>query len=205
MFNDRQDAGRKLAKKLKDYKDDKGIIVLGIARGGVVVAKEIADFLHVCLKVMVIKKIGSPYNPELAIGAVSPKSTIYWDYDSCLKLNLSQNQMDELSEKAAIEQKRREAEFGLDTFESLKGKVVILADDGIATGITAMAGAEFLRKKNCKKIVLAAPVVSSDVVKLLKDKFDRIVIVREASDLHAVGQFYKNFEQVTNMQVLKLI
>lgn len=205
MFENRQDAGKKLGGKLAAYKDKKEVVIFGIARGGVIVAKEVASFLRDSLQVLVIKKIGSPYNPELAVGAVAPQNTVFWDYDSIIRANIPKKQIEGLLKKAELEQKRREDAFGLDYIGSLKDKTVILIDDGIATGITVMAAEEFLRKKGCKKIILATPIISSDVLKMLRDKFDTIVIVESSYNLQAVGQFYKNFQEITDQEVLSLL
>lgn len=206
MFVNRKEAGKRLAKEILNQARyvDKAIII-GITRGGVVVAREAADFLHVPLRVIVIKKIGAPYNSELAIGAIGPEDTLLLDKELVYKLNISKEEMTELSRRAKKEQKMREQALGLDSFESLEGKSAILVDDGVATGITVMTALDFLKRKGCKNVILATPVIGNDVLDLLKNKFDKIVSVTTSSNFHAVGQFYREFEQVSDEEVLNLI
>lgn len=218
MFKDRQEAGRLLAEKLKNFKAGEAV-VLGLARGGVVTAAEIAKALKASLDVLVVKKIGAPGNPELAIGAVGPpatparsaggrgpKKTVFWNEELCRSFGV-----DEVYRRKALwvkssEQKEKEKALrGGRSVVSLKGKIAILVDDGIATGATVEAAITWIRKQKPKKLVLAVPVAPPDTVEKFKTKVDGLICLQIEPDFWAVGQFYKEFPQVEDEQVIKIL
>lgn len=206
MFNDRGDAGKRLAEKLKSFKNKKDAVVLGITRGGVVVAFEIARILHLPLDLIVIKKIGAPHNPELAIGAVGPNKSVFWDEDICRGLAVSKGTKKQLleeknKEREDLERKLRLKKSSVPVF----GKHVILADDGVATGATVLAGAKFLRKEKTKSIILAVPVISKDTLSDIKNQFDRVISLAAVKRFGAVGEFYLDFPQVGDEEVLTVV
>ncbi len=204
MFDNREEAASKLCLKLKNAVKGKDIVVVALLRGGVVLGKIIADYFKSPLDILVVKKIGAPLNSELAIGSVGPKNTVYWNNDLCKALGLSQKE--KLKLKKEKEKQRKEQEK---LFEScridFKKKSVILVDDGVATGATAIAAAIFLRKENAQEIILAIPVISKDTSLNIKRYFDDVCSLKIVKDFYAVGQFYRNFPQIENEQVIKLL
>ena len=206
MFDDREDAARKLTLKLLKLVKVKNIVVIALPRGAVAMGKIIAEYLEAPLDILVLRKMGAPYNPELAIGVVGPKKTTVWNLDILKKLRLSKQEKERI--KNEKEQERDNLEKILRAGKSplsLKGKTVILVDDGIATGATVMAARKFLLKENVKRIILATPVIAKDTFKTLDKSFDRIVTLRKPEVFFAVGQFYRIFPQVTNEEVISLL
>lgn len=205
-FEYRQQAGKLLGEKVASEARTTDSVVLGITRGGVVVAKEVAQKLHIPLDIIVVKKIGAPGNPELAIGAVGPQQTIFWDkrfaedtgVDKQYKTASVKAKMDEL---ATQESKFRSGKLPI----PLAGKNVYLVDDGVATGTTVLCAREYLIKKKAKKIILAVPVIAEDSMKQCAKQFDRIITLRVEKDFRAVGQFYRDFPQVTDEEVIDIL
>ena len=204
MFENREEAASKLCLKLKSIVKGKDIVVIALVRGGVVLGKIIADHFKAPLDILVIKKIGASLNNELAIGAVGPENTVYWNNDLCKALGLSQKEKLEL--KREKERQRREQEK---LFKSrhidFKKKSVILVDDGIATGATAIVAAKFLKKKDVKEIILAIPVIPKDTLINIKEYSDIVLSLKIVKDFYAVGEFYRDFPQIENEQVIKLL
>lgn len=203
MFTSRQQAGKLLAQKLAKYKSQNSLI-LGITRGGVVVAQELASFLDVPLLPIVVKKIGAPENPELAIGAVTYEKTLYLDYQLAKKTGATK---EFLNEQIKIKQKEVEdlaAKFAQKQIP-LKGKEVIVVDDGIATGATIEVVVKYLKKKKAAKIIIAVPVIAEDTYLRLKKIVDDITACEIPAFFGAVGEFYQEFPQVSNEEVIKLL
>jgi predicted phosphoribosyltransferase len=203
IFKSRQAAGELLAKRLKDIKAD---LVLGIPRGGVVVAAVVAKKLNLPLDIIVTRKIGAPGQEELALGAVDSNGEVVWEERLLEDLGLK---IEVLAEKINSEQeeiKRREQLYrgGKGNLE-VQGKRVILVDDGIATGATVLAAINFLKRHHVKKIIVAVPVVSKEAVgKIIKTE-SKIVALEMPHHFQAVGQFYHEFEAVTDEQVIQLM
>ena len=164
-----------LAGHLHAFKKRKDVLVLGIARGGMVVARIISDKLELPLDVVVIKKIGAPNNPELAIGASL--------------------------ERGKREKLFRKGKKPLD----IKNRTVILVDDGVATGATVLCAQKFLKKEGAKKIILVIPVISKETYRHISRYCDRIIVLSVEDDFYAVGQFYKEFPQVSDEAVIRLL
>ncbi len=204
MFEDREEAAVKLTKKLKKIVRNKDVAVIALVRGGVVLGKIIADYFNSSLDIMVIKKIGAPDNSELAIGAVGPKNTVYWNNRLCNILNISEEEKLKLKERKEVERIQQEVILKHSRVD-FKEKTVILVDDGIATGATVITAARFLRKEKVEKVILAVPVLSKDTLRNIKKYFDTVVYLLAVGDFYAVGEFYKNFPQVENEQVLKIL
>lgn len=204
MFEDRKNAGFLLAKKLENYAGKKNVLILGMARGGVAVAKVISTFLNCSLDVLVVKKIGAPQNDELAIGGLAP-GTVFWNEDLIKSLNISDEEKSRLEELKENERKEQEMALRGDKPLEISGKTVILVDDGVATGASVIAAALFLKEKKAAKIILAVPVVAKDILSNIKRYFDGIIFLKSAWDFHAVGQFYRHFPQVENEEVIKLL
>lgn len=206
MFKNREQVGELLAKKLKTFSNKKDVLVLGVTRGGVVVAKIIADRLNLPLDIIVVKKIGYPLNPELAIGAVGPKKTVYWNENLIKELKISKNEMLELqNEKQKEQEEQGKILRNGKPAKDIKGKTVIIVDDGIATGASAICCSNFLDKESAKEKILAAPVISKDTFNNISRYFDRIVSLKVSRDFSAVGEFYEKFPQVENEEVIKIL
>lgn len=206
MFEDREDAGRKLCPKLKKFLNKKDFIVVGLTRGGVVTAEKISSLLNLPLKALVVKKIGAPQNPELAIGATTSLQDTYWDLRLLKSFNLSQKE----KEKLAL-QKLREVK-ALHKFlkikykkKDFKNKTIILVDDGVATGASVIAATKYLKRVKVKALVLATPVIASDTLVNIKQYFDDIVYLEKRKDSYAVGQFYYNFEEISDEKVANIL
>lgn len=204
MFKSREEAGKLLAQNLAAFSGGE-LVILGLVRGGIVVARAVAEALRTPLDVLVVKKIGAPGNEELAIGAVGPDKTVVWDEELCRKTGSD----DEIkNEKLKIKDKERQETEKLLRGDrspiSLSGKTVILVDDGIATGATAKAAAEWIKTQNPKQVILAVPVMPADMVGKLKFYFDKIVCLKTAEHFISVGQFYEKFSQVSDEEVLAI-
>jgi len=206
MFESRQEAAQLLTVKLLQTLKDKDFAVLALARGAVPMGKIIADYFSCPFDTIVCKKIGAPLNSELAIGVVAPKNTIYWNKDVLKRIGLSRNTLKKL--KLEKEEERKKLEKKLRSGKSLveiKNKTVILVDDGVATGATVTAALLSLKKQKANKIILAVPVIAKDTFKDLKKSFDKIIALKKSDNFYAVGQFYRNFKQVTDEEVIKIL
>ncbi len=205
-FRDREEAGRLLASKLKKIIRGKDFVVAAVARGGVVLGRTIADCLKIPLSVLVIKKMGAPSNLELAIGAVGPKKTVFWDKELLVNLRVDQNYRRDIFRRKTKEVSNfgkilREHGNNLG-FERMQ---VIVVDDGVATGTTVICASKFLKKENVKRIILATPVISRYTFYSIKEYFDAIVSLDVLEEFHSVGQFYEDFPQIDNETVIKLL
>lgn len=206
MFEDRVDAANKLCPKLKKFSDRKDTIVVGLTRGGIVTAKVIADFLNLKLKALVIKKIPASDDEELAIGAMISSKDIYWNKKLLKNLNIKIGDKLELIAKKEKEIKQQEKELKIKRRkDEFKNKNVILVDDGVATGASVIAAALYLKKNKAKKIILATPVIAFDTLLKIKKYFDLQFYLIKAKRFYAVGEFYNNFEQISNEKVARIL
>jgi len=205
MFKDRRDAGRRLAEALKEYENTDGI-VLAIPRGGVVVADEVASFLNLPLSLIIPRKIGAPGNPELAIGATAGSGKLVLNEEVIKYLNVSEEYIERATRKENAEIKRRENDYlqGKE-IPNTEGKIVILIDDGIATGSTAEAAILAVKSNNPQKTVLAVPVAPPETIKRLSREADEVVILQMPEYFYAVGQFYETFTQTTDEEVIGIL
>lgn len=206
MFEKRLEAGEVLSQKLLKYKGVEGVLVLAIPRGGVVVGKAISSKLNLHLDVLIVRKIGAPSQPELAVGAVGSGEEIVLDEKMINDLDVEEEYI-----QKEIEIKKHEVEEGIKKFRAekpsleLQGKQIILVDDGIATGATVEAAIKYLRHKKVKKLVLAVPVAPNNLVRKLKKLVDEILVLAAEDDFFAVGDFYRDFSQVTDEEVIQLL
>ncbi len=205
IFSSRQEAGALLAKKLS-HNLGKNAKVVAIPRGGVVVGKALSQALNVPLTAVVVKKLGAPQNPELAIGAVCADGTTVMDKILIQRLGIPSDYLQaEISQKRA-EAKVRETQLAISiSNRNIGGKIAILTDDGIATGATVEAAIYYLRSRKPARIVLAVPVAPSDTIVRLRPLVDEMVIGLEVEEFEAVGQFYESFPQVEDEEVKKLL
>lgn len=205
LFKDRIQAGQELAKKLLKYKD-KDVIILAIPRGGVVVAYEIAKALNSPLDLIIPRKIGAPYQPELAIGAVTQDGTIILNEDIVSYLPIPNGYIEAEAEKQKMEIERRLMKYRGSVIEpNISNKIVIIVDDGIATGATMLAAIASIRKKKPLEIVVAIPVAPIETLKKIKEHADEIVCLYTPEPFFAIGQFYERFEQLEDEEVINLL
>ena len=204
-FRDRVDAGRQLAAKLEHLGEDSPL-VLGLARGGVVVAAAVADSLRWPLDVLVARKIGAPFQPELGIGAIAPGGVRFIDKHRTQQLGISDAEVAAIARREAEEVHRRLEAYrrGRPTI-ALAGRTAVIVDDGLATGGTAVAAARYVRSKNPARVVLAVPVCAPQALDLLSTEVDEVVCVLQPDDLMAVGFWYQSFEQTEDKEVVELL
>jgi putative phosphoribosyl transferase len=200
-FADRVQAGKALANRLREYASNE-ILILGIPRGGTIVGRALKDELGGELGIVITKKIGFPGNPEYGIGAVADDGTVVLTEAGKKSSQVTEEYLTAETERQKEEISRRMQSYDYELPESLQGKTVIVVDDGIATGMTVMAALRSLKKKNPKKLILAVPVAPSDTIAKLQSEADEIVTLSLPKLFFAVGQFYNNFDQVTDEEVI---
>ena len=217
LFQNRNQAGKELVIKLKEYLQDEikenlqnedSIVIVAIPRGGVEIGDIIASYFHCNLDVIISRKIGAPSNQEFAIGAVMPGGSYFINQHVVNVLKISDNYIKNEVENQKKEIERRLKEFRGSTsyYDKLKGKIVILVDDGIATGATIIAAAQWIKegnKHNCKNLIVAVPVApaNEDTVIKLNQIADKVIILYMPEEFSAVGQFYEQFDQVSDKDV----
>lgn len=205
VFENRSEAGKELAQHLESLKD-KNQIVLGIPRGGVEVAVEIARFIKAPLDVIIVRKIGSPFEKELAIGALAEGEVNVLDRESVGRWGISKKELARIVKEETEELKRRIKVYRLGKpLTPLNGKTIILVDDGVATGLTVKAAIESTKKLNPQKIIFATPVCSTEAAEELKKLVDDFISLVEPFKLSSIGSFYQDFSPVPDEQVLKLL
>jgi predicted phosphoribosyltransferase len=205
MFQNRTDAGRQLADLLDDH-DVEADVVLGIPRGGLPVARPVADALDAPLDVIVASKIGAPNNPELAIGAVASDGSVWRNDDLIDRLGVSEEYVErERQSEAEAAREKLERYRGSDTPPDLEGKRVVVVDDGLATGATTTAALRQVREAGASRVVLAVPVGSPDSVERLQSEADEVVVLETPPHFSAVGQFYESFAQVSDEEAMEYL
>jgi putative phosphoribosyl transferase len=206
-FANRKDAGRKLAARLARYKD-RHPVVLAMPRGGVPVAAEVAAALGAPLDLVLVRKIGVPYQPELAMGAVvdGGQPIIVRNEDVIRMARVADSEFVAICEEELAEiERRRRVYLGTREPVDVTGRVVILVDDGIATGATTRAALRGVRMRNPAEIVLAVPVAPTDTIQDLASDADMIVCLESHVDFGAIGYFYKDFTQTTDQEVIDIL
>jgi putative phosphoribosyl transferase len=206
IFENRQDAGRQLAARLAEFADRPAAIVLGIPRGGVIVALEIAQALRLPLDIFLAHKLGVPGHEELAFGAIAAAGSRYLDEEVIREMHVSPEAIDLvtaqvrqlLNQRALLYRGRRPP-------LQLAGRTVLLVDDGIATGASVYAAILALRQIGPAAIVLAAPVAPASTCAWLRGSVDRLVCLHAPPDFHAVGQFFRDFSQVEDDEIVRLL
>jgi putative phosphoribosyl transferase len=206
LFQDRREAGQALARELASYKGSSNLIVLGIPRGGVVVGHEIAKALGAPIDVYITRKIGAPHNPELAIGAVASDGTLIIDQQLVRRLGVDEDYIEEESKRQKDEISRRLSEYRGDRpSPQLAGKIVILVDDGVATGATTLVTIRAIKAQDPSELVLAVPVGPRDSIESLRQEVDKIVCLHAPEIFWAVGAFYNVFDQTSDAEVKALL
>ena len=204
-FADRKDAGRRLAALLEPLRGT-APIVLALPRGGVPVAAEVADALDAPLDVLVARKLGVPYQPELAMGAIAPDGVRELNEDVVSALGIAPEEIERVAVRESQELARRARCYraGRPPLE-VADRVVVLVDDGIATGATARAAIRWLRSKGPRRLVLAVPVAAAETADALSDVVDDLVVVERPVDLQAIGAWYERFDQVSDDEVQSIL
>ncbi len=205
LFRDRVEAGKKLAVALKDFKG-KDVVVLAIPRGGVVVANEVAKALGAPLDIVVTRKIEAPGEPEYALGAVTQEGEVIMDRQAAESLGAGPEYLDSQIRQKREEVKERMVRFrGGAAYPHLEGKVVVIVDDGIATGSSVSAAVMSVKKRRPKEIVVAVPVAPSDAVETLSEDGNRVVCLETPGPFLAIGEFYGSFDQVEDEEVKRIL
>lgn len=205
IFRDRLDAGRRLAAALHRYGEHRDGVVLGIPRGGMVIANAIARELNLRLGICAVRKVGAPENPELALGAVDDSDVLVFDRRLARHLGIDDARLRESSTQTREALRTWLASMGPDAVPNVEGRTVILTDDGIATGYTAQAGIQSLRHRGAEKVVLAAPVAPPDTAEWLASQADELVCLATPEPFYAVGNFFEEWPQVTDDEVRSLL
>jgi putative phosphoribosyl transferase len=206
MFLDRRDAGRMLAKQLEALAGRDDVLVLGLPRGGVPVAFEVATALRAPLDVFVVRKLGVPGQEELAMGALASGGLRVLNQDVVRTLDISPETVDAVASREAEELTRRERLYRGDRpAPELAGKTVILIDDGLATGSTMRAAAAALRQRGPARVIVAVPVAARQTCEQLRREVDEVVCAATPSPFLAVGQWYAEFGQTSDEEVRELL
>ncbi len=205
-YRNRSEAGRLLAEELAHYKSKADVVVLGLTRGGVPVAAEVASALHAPLDVVVVRKLGVPFQPELAMGAIAGDDTQLVDRQLVHALDLTNRDVEAAitRERAELQRLERLYRGGRPALD-LKERTAILVDDGLATGSTMLASVAFARKRLAKRVVLAVPVASVEACEKLRQKVDECICLATPDPFFSVGDWYLNFLPTEDAEVLKLI
>jgi predicted phosphoribosyltransferase len=204
MFESREDAGRKLG----DYLRGEGIgadLVLGLPRGGVIVAAEVAHILEAPLDVLIVRKIGHPLHREFAVGALAEGGVVVFDEVAGSDNAKVRAALEKIVEEEKERMQAYEAKFHLDGAPQLNGKTVLLVDDGIATGATTEAAVAAARRQNARSVIVAAPVASTNAVERLGRIADDVRVLWVDPEFDAVGRYYDVFSQTTDEEVLDLL
>src|ERR1700690_699846 len=203
---DRQQAGEPLGERLAGFAGRGDVVVLALPRGGVPIAREIARILQAPIDVFVVRKLGVPEFEELAMGAVAMGGVEYIDEDVVGSFSISREAIDEVARAARIEMARRELAYrGERPPVDVRGRVVILVDDGIATGSTMRVAIAALRKLGPARVIVATGVAPGSTAKMLAAEADEFIALMTPADFRAVGQFYESFPQLTDEDVRALM
>jgi predicted phosphoribosyltransferase len=205
-FADRRDAGRVLAERLSKYAGRSDVVVLALPRGGVPVAYEVATLLGAPLDVLIVRKIGAPFNEEFAVGAIASGHTLVLDKTLLKDLKISEQEIDKIIAAERLELQRREHLYrDSRPFPALDGKTVILVDDGLATGATMVAAVRAMRTHDPAQVVVAVPVAQPETCEMLKLEAGECVCAITPSRLYGVGAWYHDFSQTSDEEVRTLL
>ena len=206
MFHDRVDAGKQLVSRLEKYRNKSDTVVIGLPRGGVVTAYEVAKALNLTLDVIFPRKVGAPFSPELAIGAVTETGEGVFNEELIMQIGVSDAYL-----KQEVEKEKRVAQRRLDIYRkvcpkiSLENKVVILIDDGLATGATMRAAVQSVKAEGANRIIVAVPITPQDTLLIIKEEADEVIALDAPRHFQAVGQFYENFVGTEDDEVIDIL
>jgi putative phosphoribosyl transferase len=206
QFLDRRDAGRQLAAKLAGYARDPGVLVLGLPRGGVPVAFEVARALHAPLDVFVVRKLGVPGHRELAMGAIASGGLRVLNMGVIENLGISRAAAELVADRELLEMERQQRTYrGNRPLPELSGRTIIIVDDGLATGSTMRAAMAALRQSHPARIIVAVPVAASETARELAREADQVICVSAPLDFHSVSTWYEDFSQTSDEEVRQLL
>jgi putative phosphoribosyl transferase len=205
-FRDRKEAGQRLAAKLSAYANGSDVLVIGLPRGGVPVAAEVAKVLHVPMDICLVRKLGVPNHKELAMGAIASGGVRVLNYDVLSWLKLSSKTIDEVAARELRELQRRDRAYRGDRLPpEVRDRTIILVDDGLATGSTMKAAISVLKEQHPQRLVVAVPVAAPDICQEMEELVDEVVCIMTPDPLYAIGFWYENFAQTTDAKVCKLL
>ena len=206
MFKDRKEAGMQLAEELKAYAGRNDVIALALPRGGVVTGAEIAKRLKAPLDVLIVRKIGHPWEQELAAGAVAETGAIVYNEDIARGYGVTREYLDDEADRQRGEIARRQQLYrNGEKLRNLAGKIVILVDDGVATGATMKAAIEALKREQVAKLIVAVPVSPKETAAELRKMADEFVCLDIPEDFMAVGSYYADFRQTMDTEVVSIL
>ena len=204
IFEDRRNAGTQLAGSLEGYKGNPDVLLLALPRGGAVLGAEVSKALGIPFDVLVTRKIGAPYNPEYAIGALAETGETVWNESE--RVATDKEALDRIVEQQTKEAERRVKRYRPDRdLPDMQGKTVVLIDDGIATGLTMRAAVAAAKGRGAAKIVVAVPHGAAETLAYLRQEADEVIALDEPERYGSVGQFYRDFPQVEDEEVLRLL
>lgn len=205
IYQDRRDAGRQLGAALQSY-SDVSPVVIGLVRGGVPVAAEVARVLQAPLDVLIVRKLGAPSNPEYGVGAIAEETVGIVNTEDIKWLRISQQEMQEIIDRERQEIDRRQRIMrGNYPALPVSGKTVILVDDGLATGMTARVAIKAMREREAVQVIFAVPVGAEATVRQIGDEADSVVCLQTPQDFRAVGSWYHDFRPTTDDEVLDIL
>ena len=205
-FANRVDAGHALARRLASYAGRSDVVVLGLPRGGVPVAAQVADALGAPLDVFLVRKLGTPWHRELAMGAIASGGVRVVNDEVVRWLGISPEEIDRIAAEETTELERRESAYrGGRASPEVAGRVVILVDDGLATGSTMRAAVQAVRQRRPSRVIVAVPVGASDTCRDLQTIADEVLCARTPEPFSAVGQWYLDFDQTSDEEVRELL
>lgn len=206
VFRDRADAGRRLAEELRHYAGREDVVVLALPRGGVPVGRRIADALHAPLDVVLVRKLGAPFQPELALGAVATGGVRILNEEVLGQVPVPDEELEKVTAREREELERRERVYRGDREPvPVEGRTVILVDDGVATGSTLRAAIQSLRRRRPARIVAAVPVAPADSAASLREEVDELVCVLTPVSFFGISQWYERFPQLSDEAVRELL
>ncbi len=202
-FKDRRDAGQQLGEHLRTLRDWPDTLVLGLPRGGVPVAAEVARSISAPLDVFLVRKLGVPFHPEVAMGAIASGGVEWLNQALLEQIRLTPQEIDRVRQQELLELMRREAVYraGRERL-SLKDKTVLLVDDGLATGATMHAALQAVSTQGAEEVIVAVPVASTDTCQELRTMADEVICLQTPPEFRAVGQFYQSFPQTSDAEVM---
>jgi predicted phosphoribosyltransferase len=206
-FENRRQAGKVLAEKLTSYADRDDVVVLALPRGGVPVAFEVAQLLHAPLDVFVVRKLGVPGQEELALGAIAPGGERVLNFGLVRALGITQPMIERITERETIELKRRESLYRASLHPvEIRGKTVVVVDDGLATGATMQVAVEALKRNEPREIVVAVPIGSRQTCAEFANNADVLCVCAVTPEpFYGVGAWYQDFSQTTDAEVLEVL
>lgn len=206
LFKDRTAAGQVLAKKLADYANRPNVLVLALPRGGVPVGFEVAKALNAPLDVLIVRKLGVPHNEELAMGAIAAGGVCILNQSIVHQIQISDEEIATVAAQEQRELERRESMYRGDRpFPDFQGQIIILVDDGLATGATMWAAIIAVRQKQPQEIVIAVPVAAPETCEEMCSKVEKIICANTPSPFYSVGMWYEKFPQTTDDEVCELL